>query len=59
MTIVVDIAILVFHANKETYRQYRLKTIMISFLRNKLTKDGKMMKIADVLFLEQKCLKIE
>ena len=60
MTIVVDMAILVFHYNKETYPQYRLKNkIMINFLENKLRKVDKIMKIARFSILEQKCLKIE
>ena len=49
----------VFHSNKESYWQYRLKNNYDQFLRNKIRNVVKMMKIAKVLFLEQKYLKIE
>ena len=46
VTIVVYMAIVMFHSNKETYRQYRLKTMTIDFLRNKIKNVDKMIKTA-------------
>ena len=40
------IAILVFHSNKETYRQYRLKNNYDQFFVKDLRNVDKMMKIA-------------
>ena len=57
MTIVVHMTILVFHSNKETYRQYRLKTIMIIFLRNKIRNVDKMMKIVSCSIFRTKVSK--
>ena len=59
VTIVVDMAILVFHSNKETYRQYRLETIMINFFINKIRDVDKMMKIAKISIFGTKVSKIE
>ena len=59
VTIVVYMVTLVFHSNEETYRQYRLKTIMINFLRNKIRNVDKMMEIARCSIFRTKYLKIE
>ena len=59
VTIVVEKAILVFHSKKETYRLYRLKTIMINFLRNKERNVSKRMKIARCSILRKKNVTIE
>ena len=59
VTIVVYMAILVFHSYKETYRQYRLQNNYDKYLWNKLRMSTKSRKLRDNLFLEQKYLKIE